>query len=162
MGVGVGSDQLCLLLDSKRKYIFCVCGSAFQIATRAMFSTKRLRENIGRLVICEDGKVREITDIKKMELCGNTIWGKMKNLLLFGEYRISTKFKERSDLILEDVKNILKDYILKNEFAYEYFVINPDENYAKKLLLSEIEKVDNFADLVRVFRCKKGECLETL
>ena len=153
-------NRLCLLINETEKTIFCLCESAFYYSDLISFSDKKLNKDIGSLVICNDGTIREIINIEKKDVLGNNLLEKFKSFLL-GEYNIEVKFRNRSDMSINKVKNIIENIIYSNEFAYDYFFINEDDKKAKETLLNKLEDAETYKDIINAFACTRDKCLET-
>ncbi len=153
-------DKLCLLINKTEKTIFCLCESAFYTADLITFSVKKLKKDIGSLVICNDNAICEIIDVEKKDLMGKTLFEKLKNFML-GEYKISIQFRSRDDISLGEIKSILKNIIESNEFAYDYFFVDEDEETAKKIILDKLNDAKSIKEIIDIFNCTKDKCLET-
>jgi len=153
-------NRLCLLINETEKTIFCLCESAFYYSDLISFSVKKLNKDIGSLVICNDGTIREIINIEKKEILGNNLLEKFKSFLL-GEYNIEVKFRNRSDIPIDKFKSIIKYIIKSNEFAYDYFFIDEDDKKAKEIILNKLEDAETYRDIIDAFACSRDKCLET-
>ncbi len=158
--MGVEDKQVCLLLSKQRQQIFCMCNSAFKVADMVSFSNKKLEEDIGSLAVCEDGSIKKISRIKKDDLVGEKIFEKIKSFM-FGEYEIEITFDE-VDLTVDDVIAIIKSYLIENPLAYDYLLIDEeDEITGRNILLSQIDNVKSIQELFDLFHCNQSVCLET-
>jgi len=159
MGVG-NKKEVCLLLSQQRQQIFCMCASAFEVADMVSFSNKKLKEDIGSLVICKDGSIKKISMIKKIGLVGESILEKIRSFI-FGEYIIQITFEETS-LTLRDIIAIIKKYINDNPIAYDYLLINEEnETEGKRIILSKIDTIESIQELFDLLHCHQSVCLET-
>jgi len=158
----IKNNQLCLMINEIEKTIFCLCESAFLSADLIGFSTKKLRKDIDSLVIYEDGRIQKIIKIEKKELLGDSLFDKIASFLL-GAYRIDVTFSNVNDMPIEKIKELLKEIINSNEFAYDYFLINENDKKAKKIILNNLIKAKTYKDIINAFECtSKDECLDSL
>jgi len=159
--VNVIKNNPCLMINKNEKAIFCVCLSAFKSADLIGFSTKKLKKDIGALVVCEDTSIQEIIHIQKKELLGNNLVNKFKNFML-GGYRIHVQFRIRDDIDIDKIKNILYEIIKNNEFAYDYFFVEEDEEKAKQIILNKLKYAKTYKELISIFACTTDKCLDSL
>lgn len=154
-------EVLCLLINEQEKTIFCLCKKAFSVADLISFSIKKLNKNLGTLVICEGENIQEIVHIEKKELLGNNLVDKFKNFML-GAYSIHVQFRKRDDIDTDKIKNILKEIIETNEFAYDYFFVDENEEKAKQIILNKLKYAKTYKDIIGIFSCTADKCLDSL
>lgn len=154
-------DKFCLLINPSEKTIFCLCESAFYYSDGISFSINKLQKDIGSLVICNsENTIYEIIQIEKIGLLGNNLLEKFKSFLL-GEYYIEIKFRNKNDISIDELKNIIKHALKSNEFAYDYFFIDEDDKKVKEVLLNKLEDAKTLREIIDVFVCSRDKCLET-
>ena len=149
-------DERHLLFIESDQWMFPVSAAAFKVAQS---SIKKLRQDIGSLVVSCQGNVRRVQNIERVGFLGKTWGDKLKNAL-FGTWEIRVEFGEPLPMSLKEFKGKVLVFL-----AYDFERGSPQWEVSKYLdaTKGKILSAKSFEEVFEAIRFPALEdCLDVL